>query len=102
MGQIPGAARTDGGHWRIPDSPMVRQWCQAVKRSRRLSAVKKRRGHQNYIPPLTCLVTALRVTLPNMSQANIAALDEDLSQIEAVISPYRRGRVPTARSSVSS
>jgi hypothetical protein len=34
-GQIPGAVRANGGHWRIPDSPEVRKWCKAVKRVRK-------------------------------------------------------------------
>lgn len=104
-GQIPGAVRTDGGHWRVPDSPEVRKWCQAVKRARVLSAVPKRvgrAGHDNYGPHLARLLTALRKTLPHMNRQNLAALQEDLSQIDDVIEPYRFGSVPTARSRASS
>lgn len=104
-GQIPGAVRTDGGHWRIPDSPEVRKWCKSVKRSRVLSAVPKRagrHGRNNYVPHLTRLLSSLRETLPFMSPAALAALGEDLSQIDDVMSPYRLGSVPTARSRASS
>lgn len=33
-GKIPGAVRTGGGHWQIPDSPEVRAWCDSSKRQR--------------------------------------------------------------------
>lgn len=104
-GDIPGAVRSDGGHWRIPDGAGLREWCKAVKRGRVLSAVPKRAGragHDNYGPHLTRLLTALRKTLPHMDQNNLAALHEDLSQIDAVIGPYKIGRLPTARSRASS
>ena len=31
-GGIPGAVRTAGGHWKIPDSPEVRKWCSDTKK----------------------------------------------------------------------
>jgi hypothetical protein len=33
-GGIPGAVRTDRGHWKIPDTPEVRKWCKDAKRKR--------------------------------------------------------------------
>lgn len=104
-GQIPGAVRTGGGHWLIPDTPEVRKWCQTVRRSRVLSAVPKRygmAGRDNYIPHLTRLLTALRKSLPHMNRQALVALQEDLSQIDDVIEPYKLGSVPTARSRASS
>jgi hypothetical protein len=39
--KIPGAVRTDGGHWKIPDSPEVRKWC--ASQAKRRQAEKLRR-----------------------------------------------------------
>ncbi len=104
-GQIPGAVRTDGGHWKIPDTPEVRRWCQSVKRARVLSAVPKRAGragHDNYVPHLTRLLTTLRKTLPHMNRQALSALLEDLSQIDDAIEPYKLGSDATARTRASS
>lgn len=43
-GTISGAVRTAGGHWQIPDSPAVREWCREAKEERdKLRAASERK-----------------------------------------------------------
>ena len=40
-GGIPGAVRTAGGHWEIPDSPEVREWCSDMKKKREAEKLRR-------------------------------------------------------------
>jgi hypothetical protein len=91
-GEVPGALRTPAGHWRVPDSPALREWCRMVKANRRLSSEDKQNrrrgraaGRDNYVPHLTRLLTVLRKTLPKMTEHQLDALREDSEQLREIL-----------------
>ena len=82
-GEIPGAYRTKGGHWRFPDGENLKLWIK-ITRKVRIAPLKprnSRRMYDNYVPHTTRLLNVLRKTLPQMSDYEIQALVADTDEL---------------------
>lgn len=110
-GEVPGASRTPGGHWKIPEGSKLDAWVDLIHAARRskMREGRKKVGHDNYIPHLTRLLTVLRKTVPGMNEHQRLALVQDTDQLVALllsvrasVSGERSGKAATARSRASS
>lgn len=83
-GEIPGAYRTKGGHWRFPEGEDLRLWVRVARKLRNAPPMprgKSRFGADNYIPHLTKLLSVLRKTIPAMSDYEKTALIIDTDEL---------------------